>query len=187
VGAAIKTPVGLIAANVNGAITYRVLEHSYQSCVIGKEHPVLGQTTNRCMGFIGENFQPHQKCRHGRADDRLHGDQVQAGDDRGVAVLPGRGRRERCRHRQLQRQASRTFLWLNPGPEGEDAYLKLRISVSAALPVRVHRVQAGAGQHGGGGTDSVRRQHHLPRHSAAAVAVRHHVVIGQTIYLDSPS
>jgi hypothetical protein len=53
--------VGLIAANVNGAITYRVLEHSYQSGVIGKEHPVIGVTTNRGMGYIGENFQPHQK------------------------------------------------------------------------------------------------------------------------------
>ncbi|PYQ25616.1 MAG: hypothetical protein DMF56_26855, partial [Acidobacteria bacterium] len=40
VGGAIKTPVGLVAANVNGAITFRILEHSYQSAVIGREHPV---------------------------------------------------------------------------------------------------------------------------------------------------
>ncbi len=129
VGAAIKTPVGLVAANVNGAVTYRVLEHSYQSAVIGAEHPVIGVTTNRCMGFISESFQPHQiidsveptigyigiKFKQSTIVQSQYAPGADGVNDADIGNYNASGE---------------TFTWLNPGPEGEDAYIKLRISVS---------------------------------------------------------
>lgn len=128
-GAAIKTPVGLIPANVAGAITYRVLEHSYQSTVIGKEHPVLGQTSNRCMGFIGENFQPHQKVDSIEPTIGYTGIKFKQATIVESQYIPGQDGTNDPDIGNFN-QASENFLWLNPGPEGEDAYLKLRISVS---------------------------------------------------------
>lgn len=128
-GAAIKTPVGLISANVNGAITYRVLEHSYQSCVIGKEHPVFGQTSNRCMGFIGENFQPHQKVDSVEPTIGYTGIKFKQATIIESQYIPGQDGTNDSDIGDYS-GASENFLWLNPGPEGEDAYLKLRISTS---------------------------------------------------------
>ena len=44
----------------NATVLYRVLRHSYFSCILGNEAPTIGLTTNRMMGFISENFLPHQ-------------------------------------------------------------------------------------------------------------------------------
>lgn len=129
VGAALKTPTGLVASNINGSITYRVLEHTYQPCVIGKEHPVIGVTTNRCMGFIGENFQPMQKVDTVEPTIGYTGikfKQATIVESQYVAGADGVNDADLGNYNN----ASETFWWLNPGPEGEDAYLKLRISVS---------------------------------------------------------
>lgn len=128
-GAAIKTPTGLIAANVNGSVTYRVLEHSYQSCVIGKEHPVIGVTSNRSMGFIGENFQPHQKVDTIEPTIGYTGIKFKQATIVESQYIPGQ---DGVNDPDIgdYSAASESFLWLNPGPEGEDAYLKLRISTS---------------------------------------------------------
>jgi hypothetical protein len=128
-GAAIKTPTGLISANVNGTITYRVLEHSYQSCVIGKEHPVLGQTSNRCMGFIGENFQPAQKVDAVEPTIGYTGIKFKQATIVESQYIPTQ---DGVNDTDVGDYSAtfENFLWLNPGPEGEDAYLKLRISTS---------------------------------------------------------
>lgn len=130
VSPALNPPVGLIAANVNGAITNRVLEHSYQSCVIGEEHPKMGVTTTRCMGYLNENYLPLQRL----------ADTVEP-----VIGWPG------LKYKQATivesnympgadgvndpdigdySAAAETFLWLNPGPPGDDAYFRLHISAS---------------------------------------------------------
>jgi len=128
-GPAIKTPAGLIPANVNGTITFRVLEHSYQSCVIGKEHPVLGQTSNRCMGFIGENFQPHQKVDAVEPTIGYTGIKFKQATIVESQYIPSQ---DGVNDPDIgdYSAANEQFLWLNPGPEGEDAYIKLRVSVS---------------------------------------------------------
>lgn len=128
-GAAIKTPVGLIPANVNGTITYRVLEHSYQSCVIGKEHPVIGTTSNRCMGFIGENFQPAQKVDTIEPTIGYTGIKFKQATIVESQYIPGQDGVDDSDIGDYSAD-SESFIWTNPGPEGEDAYLKLRISVS---------------------------------------------------------
>lgn len=128
-GAAIKTPTGLVAANVGGTITYRVCEHSYQSCVIGKEHPVIGITSNRGMGFIGENFQPNQKVDTVEPTIGYTGIKFKQATLVESQYIPGQ---DGVNDPDIGNyyNTSESLLWLNPGPEGEDAYIKLRISAS---------------------------------------------------------
>ncbi|HET9258277.1 MAG TPA: hypothetical protein VFO16_24190 [Pseudonocardiaceae bacterium] len=128
-GPAIKTPAGFIPANVNGTITYRVLEHSYQSVVIGKEHPVLGQTSNRAMGFIGENFQPAQRVDAVEPTIGYTGIKFKQATIVESQYIPSQ---DGINDPDIgdYSAASEQFLWLNPGPEGEDAYIKLRVSPS---------------------------------------------------------
>lgn len=124
VSPALNSPTGLIAANVNGPITYRVLEHSYQSCVIGDEHPVMGVTTNRCMGYINENFQPQQRIDTKEPvigytgikfkDATIVQDQYCPGADGVNDANLGN-----------YNAANETFWWLNPGGEGDDSHFKL--------------------------------------------------------------
>lgn len=129
VAPALNSPTGLVAANVSGQITYRVLEHTYQSCVIGDEHPVIGVTTNRCMGYINENFQPQQRIDTKEPtigytglkfkDATIIQDQYCPGAD-GVND-PDIGN---------YYNSTETFWWLNPGGEGEDAFLNLYFAQS---------------------------------------------------------
>jgi hypothetical protein len=128
-GPAIKTPVGLIAANVAGSITYHVSEHSYQSCVIGKEHPVIGVTSNRGMGFISENYQPAQKVDSIEPTIGYTGIKFKQATIVESQYIPGQDGVNDADIGNYN-ASSESLLWLNPGPEGEDAYIKLRISVS---------------------------------------------------------
>ena len=129
VSPALNTPTGLIAANVNGAINYRTLEHSYQSCIIGDEHPVIGVTTNRCMGFINENFQPQQRI------DTLEPTIGYPGIKFKQATLiedqycPGQDGVNDADIGNYSATAE-TFWWLNPGKEGDASFLNLYFSAS---------------------------------------------------------
>lgn len=131
VGAALNSPAGLVAANVAGNMSYRVLEQTYQSVVIGAEHPKLGVTTNRGMGFINENFQPQQRIdtieptigfpgitfkQATLVEDQYcpGADGVNDPDLGNYLVTPTAGT-----------SGAETFWWLNPGPEGDKAFLKL--------------------------------------------------------------
>jgi hypothetical protein len=128
-GAAIRPAAGLIAANVGGAITFRVLEHSYQACVLGREHPVIGVTTNRCMGYISESFQPHQVVDSIEPTIGYVGLKFKQATIVESQYCPGADGINDADIGNYN-ASGETFWWLNPGPEGEDAYIKLRISVS---------------------------------------------------------
>lgn len=131
VGAALKTPTGLISSpNINGMITFRVMEHSYQSVCLGAEHPVVGVTTNRCMGFISENFQPHQVVDSVEPTIGYNGIKFKRATIIESQYCPGVDGVNDADIGNYYTSAGETFHWLNPGPAGEDAYLKLRISVS---------------------------------------------------------
>lgn len=129
VSPALNSPSGLVAADVAGPINYRILEHSYQSCVIGAEHPKMGVTTNRCMGYINENFQPFQRVDTidptigytgiKFKDATIVQDQYCPGADGVVDADIG-----------SYYNATETFWWLNPGPEGDDAFLNLYFASS---------------------------------------------------------
>ncbi len=129
VGQALVPPTGLIAANVNGGINYRVLEHSWMSCVIGKERPTLGITTNRGMGFINENFAPQQIIDTVEPTIGWPGLKFKQGTIVESQYCPGA---DGVNDPDLGNyySASETFWWLNFGPEGDDAYVRLYIAAS---------------------------------------------------------
>jgi hypothetical protein len=58
IGAALNSPLTGPTSNVAGPITYKLLEESYNSVVIGDEYPNLVVTTNLGMSYIKEKFQP---------------------------------------------------------------------------------------------------------------------------------
>lgn len=58
VGSALNSPMTSPAASIAGPITYKILEESYNSVVIGAEHPDLLVTTNLGLSYIKEKFQP---------------------------------------------------------------------------------------------------------------------------------
>lgn len=136
VNGALNSPVGIIPANIAGPINNHVLEHSYQSCVIGEEHPKLGVTTSLCMGYINENYAPMQRLvdtvdpvigwpglKFKQAtliqSQYMPGAAGVNDADIGNYLTPtGTG------------PAGETFLWLNPGGTGDDAFFRLHISES---------------------------------------------------------
>lgn len=58
IGTALSSPMTGPAASVGGPITYKILEETYNSIVIGDEYPNLMVTTNLGMSYIKEKFQP---------------------------------------------------------------------------------------------------------------------------------
>lgn len=122
-------PTPLVAANAGPAITYRVLEHSYQSCVIGDDHPVIGITSNRGMGFIGENFQPHQRIDTKEPTIGYTGIKFKDATIIQSQYIPGQDGVDDADIGDYL-HTSELFAWLNPGPEGDDAYTKLWVSAS---------------------------------------------------------
>ncbi len=130
VNGALDSPSGLIPANVNGNITYRVLEHSYQSCVIGEEHPVIGVTTNRCMGYINENFQPQQRIDTKEPTIGYTGLKFKQATIIEDQYAPGVDGVDDSDLGDYSLASGETLFWLNPGGEGESAYFRLWISSS---------------------------------------------------------
>jgi hypothetical protein len=61
VGSALNSPTGLIDPNAGPAMSYHVLEHSFNACKIGKQVPKVGITSNRCESFIMEQFEPQRR------------------------------------------------------------------------------------------------------------------------------
>ena len=97
---------------------------------LGAEHPVVGVTTNRCMGFISENFQPHQVVDSVEPTIGYNGIKFKRATIIESQYCPGVDGVNDADIGNYYTSAGETFHWLNPGPAGEDAYLKLRISVS---------------------------------------------------------
>jgi hypothetical protein len=130
VAPALTTPTGLVNANVAGPISYRVLRHSYFSTIIGNEAPSLGITTNRAMGFISENFLPHQIVDTTQPEINWPGLKF----DKATIVMsqycPGQ---DGVNDPFLgnYNAAAETFWWINWGPQGDDAYIRLYIAQSS--------------------------------------------------------
>ena len=128
---ALNSPTGLITPNPGAGLNFRVLEHSYLSCVIGAEHPTLGITTNRGMGFIQESFQPQQRIDTLEPEIGWPGIKWQGGQATLVMsqYCPGQDGVNDGNIGNYNASAE-TFWWLNPGPKGEDAYVRLYIAQS---------------------------------------------------------
>lgn len=58
---AVNSALNSYVSNVNGAITYKVLEEAYNDRVLGAIEPNLIVTTNRGMSYIKEKFHPQYR------------------------------------------------------------------------------------------------------------------------------
>lgn len=129
----LNSPLGVISSPSQSAMTYRLLEHSYDSCVIGDEHPVIGVTTNRGVGFINENFQPQQRIDVVEPTIGFTGIKFKAATIIASQYCPGQDitQQDVDELGAAIPPAGETFWWLNPGGEGqESALLKLWFSAS---------------------------------------------------------
>lgn len=121
----------VVPANINGAITNRVLEHSYSSCIIGKEHPVAGITTNRGLAYILEKYAPMQRLADtveptiGWPGVKFKGATIMASQ-----YMPGRDGIDDPLLGNYYASGGETFLWLNPGPDGDECYFRLHTAAS---------------------------------------------------------
>lgn len=126
---ALTPPTGKVAANINGGINFSNLQHSYLSCVIGSERPKIGITTNRGFGFIAESFAPQQKIDTTDPEINWPGMKFNQATIVMSQYAPGQ---DGVNDPNLgnYNAAAETFVWLNPGPQGDDAYLRLYIAQS---------------------------------------------------------
>ncbi len=129
VSPALTPPTGLVPA-LNTTMSYRVLRHSYFSSVIGNEAPTVGITTNRLMGFIAENFLPHQIVDTTQPEINWPGLKFDKATILMSQYAPGQ---DGVNDADLgnYNAAGETFAWLNFGPQGDDAYIRLYIAQSS--------------------------------------------------------
>jgi len=128
VSPALNSPTGLIAPSVT-TTSFRALEHSFMSCTIGAERPKIGITTNREMGFIAETFTPQQKIDVLDPEINWPGMKFNTATIVVSQYCPGQ---DGINDPDIgnYNNASETFWWINPGPQGDDAYLRLYIAQS---------------------------------------------------------
>lgn len=129
VAPALNSPTGLIPPSVS-TTSFRALEHSYMSCVIGAERPRLGVTTNRMMGFIAETFSPQQKIDVLDPEINWPGMKFNQATIIVSQYCPGQDGVNDPDIGNYQAN-SETFWWLNPGPQGDDAFIRLYIAQSS--------------------------------------------------------
>lgn len=128
VSPALNSPTGLIQPSV-ATMSFRALEHSFMSCTIGAERPKLGVTTNRAMGFIAETFSPQQKIDVLDPEINWPGMKFNTATIVVSQYCPGADGVNDANLGDYF-NATETFWWLNPGPQGDDAYLRLYIAQS---------------------------------------------------------
>jgi hypothetical protein len=129
VGSALNSPLGAIATPNVTQTSFRTLNHSYLSCVIGKEHPELGVTTNRMMGFIAETFHAHQLVDVRNPEIDWPGFKLNQATIVNSQYCPGQDGVNDVNLGNYN-AAFETFWWMNFGPQGENAYIRLHIAAS---------------------------------------------------------
>lgn len=132
VAPALNPPVGLVAA-LQTTTLYRVLRHSYFSTIIGNEAPNVGITSNRMMGFIAETFLPHQIIDTTQPEINWPGMKFDKATILMSQYVPSQdGVNDPDLGDYLaDNPAGETFWWLNFGPQGDDAYIRLYIAQSS--------------------------------------------------------
>jgi hypothetical protein len=130
VGTALNSPTGIVTMNTS-QFSFRMLEHSYLSCCIGKETPKLGITTNTGMGYIAETFTPQQKIDTMDPEINWPGFKFNNATIVMGQYVPGSLGANDPDLGNYLRSTGETFWWFNPGPQGDEAYMKLWIATSA--------------------------------------------------------
>jgi hypothetical protein len=127
---ALDSPLGVISTPNVTQTSFRTLHHTYLSAKIGKEHPQLGITTNAMMGFIAESFFPHQLIDVRNPEIDWPGFKMNQATIVDSQYAPGtQGVNDPNLGNYLSTNGE-TFWWVNFGPTGEDAYIRLHIAAS---------------------------------------------------------
>lgn len=127
---ALNSPTGLIASPSNAQMSFRLLAHSHASCVKGNMVPDTAITTQRGMAFIAETFLPQQIVDTKDPEIGWRGLRFQDATIMASNYCPGQ---DGVNDPNLgnYNAAGETFWWLNMGPTGDDAHIRLWIAQSA--------------------------------------------------------
>lgn len=128
VGSALNSPTGLFGPS-NSQMSYRLLTHTYNSCVLGSQYPDTGLTTNRAMAFMSENFLPHQIVDTMDPEIKFPGLKFQQATIMQSQYCPGADGVDDPNLGNYN-AAGETFWWLNFGPQGDDAHIRMWIAAS---------------------------------------------------------
>ncbi len=131
VNSALNSPRGFVTEDVSGGIGFRDLMHSYISCVIGGEAPVVGITSNRGFGFITEAFHPSQRIDATAPEINWPGMKFPFNNATIVIsqYIPGQDGVDDIDLGNYN-NTSELLEWINPGPTGDMAYARLYIAQS---------------------------------------------------------
>ncbi len=130
VGVALNSPTGIISSPNVAQTSFNVLNQSYLSAVIGKEHPQLAVTTTRQMGFIANTFFHHQLIDTKNPEIDWPGFKLNQATIVSSQYCPGAdGVNDENLGNYLSSNGE-TLWFLNFGPSGENAYIRLHIAAS---------------------------------------------------------
>ena len=113
IGTSLNSPMTLPSANVNGPLSYSILERSYNQVVIGSEKPNLGVTTNLGMSYIKLQFQPQQRFETDDPVIGFSGLKFNATTIMQSQYAPGTAGVNDPRLGNYQATAGETLFWLN--------------------------------------------------------------------------
>lgn len=132
VSPALNSPTGLVAASAGPSLMFRVLEHSFMSTVIGQERPKAAFTSNRGMGFIAENFSPQQKIDVMDPEINWPGFKFNTASILASQYAPSQDGVNDANLGNYLATATQgePLVWVNPGPQGEDAFIRFYIAQS---------------------------------------------------------
>lgn len=125
----LNSPLGQINTPNVTQTSFRTLQHTYLSTVIGKEHPTIGLSTTRMLGYISETFLPHQVIDTKQPEIDWPGLKFNQATIVASNYCPGQDG-ENDANLGNYNASSETFWWLNFGPQGDDAYIRLYIAQS---------------------------------------------------------
>lgn len=127
-GAVVNT--SLYNDNINGPIVPRVLEHTYQDCVWGDQHPVLGITTKRGMALVRENVLPLLRLTDTK-DPTISWPGLKFNQATLIEseYMFGKQGENDPNIGNYYSSSGEGFLWFNPGP-AEDPFVRLWVSAS---------------------------------------------------------
>lgn len=130
VGTALNSPTGIISSPSNAQTSFNVLNQAYYSAVIGKEHPQLAVTTTRELGFIANTFFPHQIIDTKNPEIDWPGLKLNQCTIVCSQYCPGADGVNDPNLGNYLSSNGETVWFLNFGPSGENAYIRLHIAQS---------------------------------------------------------
>jgi hypothetical protein len=133
---ALNSPIGAQAANVNGGISNTPLLRSFLSCVIGGEAPSIGITSNRGLSFIAESYHPSQRVDATAPEINWPGLRFPFMNST-IVISQYIPSQDGVNDADIGDYSSadmgttgEILVWLNPGPQGDMAYLRFYIAQS---------------------------------------------------------